>query len=91
MREQLSVESYVDELLSLVAADDRCETVPVAESLGRVLAREGADVVILEAPARRGAHVRKAGEDVGRGAVVAHAGAIITPGVAGAVAAVRWL
>jgi molybdopterin molybdotransferase len=165
MREQLSVEDYVDELLCLVAVDDRCETMPVAESLGRVLAREavsessipvfdnsamdgyavrwvdveaaptrlrlvgdvpagsdadpiaapgecvrimtgaalptfadtvvpveqtedeGADVAILEAPARRGAHVRKAGEDVARGAVVAHIGAILTPGVAGAVAA----
>jgi molybdopterin molybdotransferase len=40
MREQLSVEDYVEELLCLVAVDDRCETMPVAESLGRVLARE---------------------------------------------------
>jgi len=166
MREQLSVEEYIDELLSLVASDERCERVAVADSLGRVLAQEvvstasipvfdnsamdgyavrwsdvaavptrlrlvgevpagsevdpvaapgecvrimtgaalptfadtvvaveqtqdeGADVVVLEAPVRKGAYVRKAGDDVGRGAVVAHAGATITPGVAGAVAAV---
>jgi molybdopterin molybdotransferase len=166
MREQLSVEEYIDELLGLVAFDERGESVPVANSLGRVLAREvlstasipafdnsamdgyavrwsdiaavptrlrivgdvpagsdadpdaapgecvrimtgaalptfadtvvpveqtqdeGAEVVVLEAPFRQGAHVRKAGEDVGRGAVVARIGMTITSGVAGAVAAV---
>ncbi|MGV8850629.1 MAG: gephyrin-like molybdotransferase Glp [Propionibacteriaceae bacterium] len=166
MREQLSVEEYIDELLSLVAVDGRSESVTVADSLGRVLAKEvvstasipvfdnsamdgyavrwsdveaapkrlriigdvpagsdadpdaapgecvrimtgaalptfadtvvpveqthddGADVVILEAPVRQGAHVRKAGGDVGRGAVVARVGMTITPGVAGAIAAV---
>lgn len=166
MREQLSVEEYVDELVSLVVADRRGERVPVAESLGRVLAedvvsttsipvfdnsamdgyavrwsdvsavpstlrlvgdvpagsdadpdaapgecvrimtgaalptfadtvvpveqtlQDGADVTILEAPVRQGAHVRRAGGDVGLGAVVARAGATITPGVAGAIAAV---
>ena len=166
MREQLSVEEYIDELLGLVAFDERGESVPVANSLGRVLAREvlstasipvfdnsamdgyavrwsdiaavptrlrivgdvpagsdadpdaapgecvrimtgaalpifadtvvpveqtqdeGAEVVVLEAPFRQGAHVRKAGEDLGRGAVVARVGMTITPGVAGAVAAV---
>lgn len=166
MRELLSVEEYIEELLRLVALDDRVESVPVADSLGRVMAQEvessvsipvfdnsamdgyavrwadvaavparlrvvgdvpagsdadpeaapgdcvrimtgaalptfadtvvpleqtetvGGDVVVLEAPVRRGAHVRRAGEDVGRGAVVARAGTTITPGVAGAVAAV---
>ncbi len=166
MREQLSVEEYTDELVGLVAADDRRVMVGVAQSLGRVLAQEvvstgsipafdnssmdgyavrwsdiaavptrlrlvgdvpagsdadpvaargecvrimtgaalptfadtvvpleetqeqGADVVVLKAPGRKGAYVRRAGEDVVRGAVVAHVGATITPGVAGAVAAV---
>jgi molybdopterin molybdotransferase len=166
MREQLSVEEYIDELLGLVAVDERSDSVAVADSLGRVLAQEvvstasipvfdnsamdgyavrwsdiatvptrlrivgdvpagsdadpdaapgecvrimtgaplptfadtvvpveqtqdeGPEVVVLEAPDRKGAHVRRAGEDVGRGAVVAHAGMTITPGVAGAVAAV---
>ena len=40
MREQLSVEEYVDELLSLVAAEARFEEAPVADSLGRVLAAD---------------------------------------------------
>jgi molybdopterin molybdotransferase len=166
MREELSAEEYLDELLSLVAADERSESLPVADSLGRVLAEdvvsttsipvfdnsamdgyavrwsdieaipttlrvvgevpagsdadpeagpgecvrimtgaalptfadtvvpieqtrdEGAEVVVLKAPFRQGAYVRKAGEDVGRGAVVARLGMTITPGVAGAVAAV---
>ena len=166
MREQLSVDEYVAELLSLVALDERCETVRVVDSLGRVLAQEvvstasipvfdnsamdgyavrwsdiatvptrlrivgdvpagsdadpvaalgecvrimtgaalptfadtvvpieqtqdeGPDIVILNAPARQGAHVRIAGEDVGPGTVVAFVGMTITPGVAGAIAAV---
>jgi molybdopterin molybdotransferase len=166
MREQLSVEEYVDELLSLVAVDERSEAVAVADSLGRVLAEdvvstasipvfdnssmdgyavrwsdiadlparlrlvgdvpagsdadpgaapgecvrimtgaalptfadtvvpveqtraEGDAVVVLEAPDRQGSYVRRAGEDIGRGAVVAHAGSALTPGVAGAVAGV---
>lgn len=49
---------------------------------------DGAEVVVLEAAAGKGAHVRKAGGDVGRGAVVARVGMTITPGVAGAIAAV---
>jgi molybdopterin molybdotransferase len=166
MRELLSVEEYVDELLSLVAVDDRRDEVPLADGLGRVLAEdvvssasipvfdnssmdgyavrwsdieavptrlrlvgdvpagsdvdpvaapgecvrimtgaalptfadtvvpfeqtrdEGGFVVVMEAPDRQGAYVRRAGDDVGRGAVVARAGATVTPGVAGAVAAV---
>lgn len=166
MREQLSVEEYVDELLSLVPANEGFEEASVADSLGRVLAAdvvstvsvpvfdnssmdgyavrwsdvaavpvslrlvgdvpagsdadpdaapgecvrimtgaalptfadtvvpveqtrdEGTSVVVLEAPDRQGAYVRSAGSDVGRGAVVAHAGATVTTGVAGAVAAV---
>lgn len=166
MRVELSVEEYVDELLGLVAADDRCENVPLAESLGRVLAEEvvstasipvfdnssmdgyalrwsdvavvptrlrvvgevaagsdadpmaapgecvrimtgaavpsfadtvvpveatsdeGAEVVILERPVRSGAYVRTAGSDIGEGTVVARPGTTMTPGVAGAVAAV---
>jgi molybdopterin molybdotransferase len=40
MREQLSVEEYVDELLSLVAANAAFEELPVADSLGRVLAAD---------------------------------------------------
>src|SRR5665647_1907436 len=40
MRELLSVEEYIEELLRLVALDDRVESVPVADSLGRVLAQE---------------------------------------------------
>jgi molybdopterin molybdotransferase len=166
MRELLSVEEYVDELLSLVAVDDRRDDVPLADGLGRVLAEdvvstasipvfdnssmdgyavrwsdvvaaptrlrlvgdvpagsdadpdaalgecvrimtgaalptfadtvvpveqtreEGDSVVVMEAPDRQGAYVRRAGDDVGRGAVVARAGATVTPGVAGAVAAV---
>jgi molybdopterin molybdotransferase len=165
MREELSVEEYVDELLGLVAADERCESVPLAECLGRVLAEEvvstasipvfdnsamdgfavrasdiaaapttlrvvgdvpagsdadpaagpgecvrimtgaalptfadtvvpveqtrgeGAEVLVLES-VPEGRYVRRAGSDVGRGTVVARAGATITPGVAGAVAAV---
>jgi molybdopterin molybdotransferase len=141
VREQLSVEEYVDELLSLVSSDNRVEHVPLTESLGRVMAEdvvsaasipvfdnsamdgyavrwpdvlavpatlrivgdvpagsdadpeaapgecvrimtgaalptfadtvvpieqtqdEGAEVVVLEAPFRQGAHVRKAGEE----------------------------
>ncbi len=166
MREQLSVDEYVGELVSLVASDNRVEHVPLTQGLGRVMAEdvvsaagipvfdnsamdgyavrwsdvlavpatlrivgdvpagsdadpqaapgecvrimtgaalptfadtvvpieqtqdEGPEVVVLEAPVRQGAHTRKAGEDVGRGAVVARVGMTITPGVAGAVAAV---
>jgi len=40
MREQLSVEEYIDELLGLVAVDERSESVAVADSRGRVLAQE---------------------------------------------------
>ena len=166
MREQLSVERYVDELSSLVAFDERRVEVTLAEALGRVLAEdvvstasipvfdnssmdgyavrwsdvvavparlrvvgdvpagsdadpeaapgecvrimtgaalptfadtvvpieqtrdEGADVVVLESPFHQGAYVRAAGDDVGRGAVVARTGMTITAGVAGAIAAV---
>lgn len=166
MREQLSVEAYVDELLALVAPDLRSERVPVASGLGRVLAeyvvsttsipvfdnsamdgyavrwsdistvparlrvvgdvpagsdadpdaapgecvrimtgaalptfadtvvpveqtrQDGADVLVVEAPYGQGAHVRRAGGDVGRGTVVSSAGVTVTPGVAGAIAAV---
>jgi len=40
MREQLSAEEYLAELLGLVAVDERREGVAVADSLGRVLAQE---------------------------------------------------
>jgi molybdopterin molybdotransferase len=40
MREQLSAEEYIAELLGLVAVDERREGVAVADSLGRVLAQE---------------------------------------------------
>ncbi len=49
---------------------------------------DGDDVVVLQAPDGRGAHVRMAGDDVGPGKVVASAGTTITPGLAGAIAAV---
>lgn len=45
-------------------------------------------VVVLRAPARAGTHVRRAGEDIPAGAHLADAGAVVTPGLAGALAAV---
>lgn len=48
---------------------------------------EDDEVSVLVPPARRGAHVRRAGEDVDAGDLVAPAGAALTPGVVGAVAA----
>jgi molybdopterin molybdotransferase len=164
MRELLTVEEYVSELLALVDADVRLERLPLRLANGRVLAedvrsvtsvpvfdnsamdgyalrgadvaasptrlrlvgdvpagsaadpsagpgecvrimtgaalpsfadtvvpveltqRDGDVVIVLES-VRRGAHVRRAGEDVAAGTVVAWAGDILTPGLLGAVAA----
>jgi molybdopterin molybdotransferase len=40
MRDHVSVEEYIDELVGLVASDERREWVAVANSLGRVLAQD---------------------------------------------------
>ena len=45
-------------------------------------------VVVQRAPARRGAHVRRAGEDISASAHLADRGAEVTPGLTGALAAV---
>ncbi|MCA0294644.1 MAG: molybdopterin molybdotransferase MoeA [Actinobacteria bacterium] len=165
MRDLLTVEEYLAELLLLVRPDDRCESVPLAAATGRVLAAEVAStasipafdnsamdgyavrfadvvdapvtlsvvgdvpagspldpaagpgecvrimtgaplptfadtvvpvehtevqpgaVVVRVAPARIGQHVRRAGEDIASGAVVAGPGAVLTPARLGALAA----
>ncbi len=61
MREQLSVEEYVAELCRLVAAEERLDEVPVAESLGRVLARDAvstASIPVFDNSAMDGFAVR---------------------------------
>lgn len=45
-------------------------------------------VVVLRSPVRAGTHVRRAGEDIPAGAHLADAGVVVTPGLAGALAAV---
>jgi molybdopterin molybdotransferase len=165
MRELLTVEEYLDELLALVVPDERREELALAAAFGRVLAAPvagvtsipafdnsamdgyavrfadvadapvtlrvvgevpagsaedppagpgecvrimtgaplpgfadavvpvedtepaGDGVSVRVAPARAGVHVRRAGDDIPAGAVVAAAGATVSPALAGALAA----
>lgn len=165
MRELLTVEQYLDELLALVRLDQEMVEVSLADAVGRVLARTatspvsipvfdnsamdgyavrfadvrvvparlavvgdvpagsaadpaagpgecvrimtgaplpgfadtvvpvedtqavGESILVGRVPARVGAHVRRAGEDIAAGAHLADPGTQVTPGLAGALAA----